>query len=175
MGAPRVNGRAPPRFMPFAQGSRDCVGQTLARLNLSTTLPQLYGNFTFRLAEEVRRGWHACSRGFPNDIGGCSQSIQEKVSVALAPFTLITSCSSHCGDLPEPKLSLNMVMSMSEQSRGCCTVARVLVKYVWQLRRHFPRMQMGGPKGVAAAEMTSITLSCAKGMKVHCIPRVPAK
>ena len=54
MGAPMVNGRKPQRFTPFGQGNRDCVGQTLARLNLATTLPQLYGNFTFRLADEVR-------------------------------------------------------------------------------------------------------------------------
>jgi hypothetical protein len=34
--------------------------------------------------------------------------------------------------------------------------------------------QMGGAEGVSAAELTSITLSCAKGMKVCAIPRVPA-
>ncbi|CAL5225848.1 g8631 [Coccomyxa viridis] len=50
---PLVNGRKPQRFMPFSQGSRDCVGQTLARLNLSTTLAQLYGNFSFQLAPEM--------------------------------------------------------------------------------------------------------------------------
>jgi len=52
-GVQKVNGRQPPRFMPFTQGPRDCVGQTLARLNLSTTLAQLFGSFSFRLAEEV--------------------------------------------------------------------------------------------------------------------------
>ena len=53
-GVQKVNGRQPPRYMPFTQGPRDCVGQTLARLNLSTTLAQLFGSFSFRLAEEVR-------------------------------------------------------------------------------------------------------------------------
>lgn len=53
-GAAPVGGRQPQRFMPFSMGGRDCVGQTLARLNLATTLAQLYGNFTFKLAEEVR-------------------------------------------------------------------------------------------------------------------------
>ena len=48
-----MNGRKPQRFMPFSQGSRDCVGQTLARLNLTTTLAQLYGNFSFQLAPQV--------------------------------------------------------------------------------------------------------------------------
>ena len=48
-----MNGRKPQRFVPFSQGSRDCVGQTLARLNLTTTLAQLYGNFSFQLAPQV--------------------------------------------------------------------------------------------------------------------------
>ncbi len=52
-GVPKVGGRQPQRFVPFTQGARDCVGQTLARLNLSTTLAQLFGSFSFRLAEEV--------------------------------------------------------------------------------------------------------------------------
>ncbi|CAL5219591.1 g1454 [Coccomyxa viridis] len=82
---PEVAGRKPQRFIPFSIGARDCVGQTLARLNLSTTLAQLYGSFTFQLAAE-----------------------------------------------------------------------------------------MGGPEGVRASEITSITLSCAKGMKVHAVARVKA-
>ena len=53
--------RKPQRFVPFAQGNRDCVGQTLARLNLSTTLAQLYGSFSFQLAEEVSCIPSACS------------------------------------------------------------------------------------------------------------------
>lgn len=53
-GVPEVAGRKPQRFIPFSLGARDCVGQTLARLNLSTTLAQLYGSFTFQLAAEVR-------------------------------------------------------------------------------------------------------------------------
>lgn len=52
-GVPKVGGRQPQRFVPFTQGARDCVGQTLARLNLTTTLAQLFGSFSFRLAEEV--------------------------------------------------------------------------------------------------------------------------
>jgi len=36
---------------------------------------------------------------------------------------------------------------------------------------HVHGAQMGGPEGVRAAERTSITLSCAKGMKVHALPR----
>ncbi|CAL5223871.1 g6460 [Coccomyxa viridis] len=52
-GVPLVSGRKPQRFMPFSQGSRDSVGQTLARLNLTATLAQLYGNFSFQLAPKM--------------------------------------------------------------------------------------------------------------------------
>ena len=48
-----VGGRTVKRFVPFSEGVRDCVGQNLARLNLTTTLAQLFGSFSFRLAEEV--------------------------------------------------------------------------------------------------------------------------
>ena len=58
-----VGGRKPQRFIPFSQGSRDCVGQTLARLNLATTLAQLFGNFSFALAAEVGRAVHLCTLG----------------------------------------------------------------------------------------------------------------
>ena len=53
-GVPEVGGRKPQRFIPFSMGARDCVGQTLARLNLTTTLAQLFGSFHFKLAEEAR-------------------------------------------------------------------------------------------------------------------------
>ncbi len=36
----------------------------------------------------------------------------------------------------------------------------------------FTMLQMGGPEGVRASELTSITLSCSKGMKMHAIARV---
>ena len=58
-----VGGRKPQRFIPFSQGNRDCVGQTLARLNLATTLAQLFGNFSFKLAAEVGRAVHLRTHG----------------------------------------------------------------------------------------------------------------
>ena len=51
--AQEAGAKRPKRFVPFSQGPRDCVGQTLAKLNLTTTLAQLYGNFTFTLADQV--------------------------------------------------------------------------------------------------------------------------
>lgn len=42
------------------------------------------------------------------------------------------------------------------------------------LKTIFMRAQMGGAKGVAAAERASITLACANGMKMVCRQRVAA-
>ena len=41
------------RFIPFSDGRRDCVGQALGRLNYTSTLARLLGNFHFELAPEV--------------------------------------------------------------------------------------------------------------------------
>ena len=41
------------RFLPFSTGTRDCVGQTLARMNYTTTVAMLLAHFKFRLADEV--------------------------------------------------------------------------------------------------------------------------
>ncbi len=41
------------RYIPFSDGRRDCVGQALARMNYTSTLAQLLGNFHFELAPEV--------------------------------------------------------------------------------------------------------------------------
>jgi len=60
--ASAADGRTAKRFVPFSSGGRDCVGQNLARLNLTTTLAQLYGSFSFRLAEEVKPPLHDCQR-----------------------------------------------------------------------------------------------------------------
>ena len=69
-----VGGRKPQRFIPFSQGNRDCVGQTLARLNLATTLAQLFGNFSFRLAAEVGRAVHLCSHSLERVVYGLPSS-----------------------------------------------------------------------------------------------------
>ena len=47
-------GKRPRRFLPFSAGARDCVGQSLAKMNYTATLALLLSAFSFRLAEEVR-------------------------------------------------------------------------------------------------------------------------
>ena len=47
-------GKRPRRFLPFSAGARDCVGQSLAKMNYTATLALLLSTFSFRLAEEVR-------------------------------------------------------------------------------------------------------------------------
>ena len=39
------------RWMPFSSGQRDCVGQSLARMNYITTVAMLLARFSLRLAE----------------------------------------------------------------------------------------------------------------------------
>ena len=41
------------RFLPFSTGTRDCVGQSLARMNYTTTVAMLLAHFKFQLAPEV--------------------------------------------------------------------------------------------------------------------------
>ena len=44
------------RFLPFSLGARDCVGQSLARMNFTATVAMLLSEFSFRLADEVSGG-----------------------------------------------------------------------------------------------------------------------
>lgn len=48
--------KRPLRLLPFSLGQRDCVGQSLAKMNYTFTLARLLGSFSFRLAEEVHGG-----------------------------------------------------------------------------------------------------------------------
>jgi len=43
----------PKRYMPFAEGPRNCVGQSLAKLSLATVVATLLQTFSFRQADEV--------------------------------------------------------------------------------------------------------------------------
>lgn len=42
------------RWFPFSDGPRNCVGQSLAKMSMAATLAQLYSNFSFKLADEVK-------------------------------------------------------------------------------------------------------------------------
>lgn len=49
-------------FMPFSEGPRNCVGQTLAKIEVAAVLASLLAAFRVELAPEVRacvRAWHA--------------------------------------------------------------------------------------------------------------------
>ena len=46
-----VRGR---RYLPFGDGMRSCVGQSLAKMNYTATLALLLSHFSFRLADRVR-------------------------------------------------------------------------------------------------------------------------
>ena len=52
--SPRSSDIKARRFLAFSEGPRSCAGQALAVMNLTAMLAMLYGNFTFRLADEVR-------------------------------------------------------------------------------------------------------------------------
>ncbi len=47
------NSRRPKRYFPFAEGPRNCVGQSLAKVSLVATAATLLQHFTFKLADEV--------------------------------------------------------------------------------------------------------------------------
>ena len=49
-GAEAVRGR---RYLPFGDGMRSCVGQSLAKMNYTATVALLLSHFSFRLADHV--------------------------------------------------------------------------------------------------------------------------
>lgn len=159
-GVSLVNGRMPTRFMPFSLGGRDCVGQTLAKLNLTTTLAQLYGSFTFKLAEEVPALSHIPEALHVHCLSGtCASKLSGRPCwfwhfLMMAAESVVQLNSTYCTVMSE-RLSACFLPEI------CNEMGAV--------------MQMGGAEGVSASERTSITLSSAKGMKVHAIARVPAQ
>jgi cytochrome P450 len=41
------------RFIPYGEGSRQCIGMGLAKVNVAGSLATLLSHFSFRLADEV--------------------------------------------------------------------------------------------------------------------------
>lgn len=42
------------KYIPFGDGMRGCIGQSLAKMNYTATTALLLSHFTFRLADTVR-------------------------------------------------------------------------------------------------------------------------
>ena len=53
MSARAGDSKRPKRYFPFAEGPRNCVGQSLAKVSLAATMATLLQHFSFRLADEV--------------------------------------------------------------------------------------------------------------------------
>ena len=62
--APTGDSRRPKRYFPFAEGPRNCVGQSLAKVSLLATAATLLQHFSFRLADQVRIVPPLCIRVF---------------------------------------------------------------------------------------------------------------
>lgn len=52
------------KFMPFGEGMRGCVGQSLAKMNYTAATALLLSHFTFRLADRVRTSVSTCAQAF---------------------------------------------------------------------------------------------------------------
>ena len=50
------------RYFPFAEGARNCVGQSLGKLSLTATLASLLSRFSIKLADKV-----TCQHSRPAD------------------------------------------------------------------------------------------------------------
>ncbi len=56
--------RRPKRYFPFAEGPRNCVGQSLAKVSLVATMATLLQHFHFCLADEVSAHLHYLGESF---------------------------------------------------------------------------------------------------------------
>ena len=60
--APTGDSKRPKRYFPFAEGPRNCVGQSLAKVSLVATMATLLQHFHFCLADEVNACLHCASQ-----------------------------------------------------------------------------------------------------------------
>jgi cytochrome P450 len=56
--------KRPKRYFPFAEGPRNCVGQSLAKVSLVATMATLLQHFHFCLADEVSAHLHYLGESF---------------------------------------------------------------------------------------------------------------
>ncbi|CAK0783590.1 hypothetical protein CVIRNUC_006789 [Coccomyxa viridis] len=68
------------RFLPFSLGTRDCVGQSLARMNTTTTVAMLLARFKFQLADKM----------------GGKEGVLKSQSVALSTLQPEGGLWAHC-------------------------------------------------------------------------------
>lgn len=71
----------PLSYMPFSEGPRSCVGQSLAKLEVMTVLATLLAHFRVELAEEVRAAMGGQEAG--ERAGGCVPGLNEIVPSSL--------------------------------------------------------------------------------------------
>ena len=83
-----VRGR---RYLPFGDGVRSCVGQSLAKMNYTATLALLLSHFRFRLADRVSAT--ACAQAMVSPVLGSMQmgSSRRRVLRQLSSVALVST------------------------------------------------------------------------------------
>ena len=133
------------RYIPFSDGRRDCVGQALGRLNYTSTLARLLGNFHFDLAPEVNITLPV----------HCWQSAGHFIDIPPGmSATGRTDLHGHCN---HPRCCRLSVTSSASRPLTCFGDAIV---------------QSGGAEAVEAEEAMTMTLQPGpRGLLMRCIPR----
>ncbi len=91
------NSKRPKRYFPFAEGPRNCVGQSLAKVSLVATAATLLQHFTFKLADEVSADsalpwWHHLR--YLMQAHGCIDCSVCQANCHFQSQVLHTQCSS---------------------------------------------------------------------------------
>jgi hypothetical protein len=151
----------PLRFFPFSQGARDCIGQSLAKINYTATLAALLGRYSFKLAPEVS------GTAPPVGVFGVEGG----------------SAGGACGDPMVPVSTLCAVNCCTAVLLYCCSPMCLLAFH--DIARHaaprrpplrlpalpgMPYLQAAGPGGVR--DVVSLTLQPEHGVPMLAVPRV---
>ena len=94
------------RFLPFSLGRRDCVGQSLARMNMTATIATLLSEFSFCLADEVLllllsagyslHGCRCCTQQSAGGQMGSVTSVRERATSGLLTLQPANGLLMHC-------------------------------------------------------------------------------